>query len=89
MSEQLPAETRFNAFDAFPELKDFEVELESNDGKSWSSFRENEDVRVASVLRVRDAVIYMLSGGVAAVEDPEGNRTRCRLTPKAWLEKST
>jgi hypothetical protein len=67
----------------FPELADFELELEGNNG-SWSTFRETEDERAECVLNDADAVYYMLSGGETVVER-DGIRTRCRLTPKAWL----
>lgn len=70
----------------FPEFADFVLEMESVDGSTWSEFRADEDERVASVLSVDDAVRYMLTGGLATVEEPNGNRTRFRLTPKAWLE---
>lgn len=71
----------------FPELADFELELQGNSG-SWSTFRANEDERAACVLNDGDAVRYMLCGGEAVVEH-NGHRTRCRLTPKAWLKPAS
>jgi len=80
MSEShLPSEKRF------PELSSFELELESAQG-AWTTFRANEDERAAHVLADGDAVLTMLAGGIVTVER-DGLRTRCRLTPKAWLEK--
>lgn len=71
----------------FPELRNFELELESPLGR-WTSFRTDEDERSAKVLADADAVFLLLAGGYVYVE-AEGVRTRCRITPKAWLEKTT
>lgn len=67
----------------FPELSDFELELQGNDGR-WSTFRANEDERAAHVLSDGDAIRSMLCDAEVTVEHND-IRTRCRLTPKAWL----
>jgi hypothetical protein len=72
--------------DRFPELADFELEMET--GSGWTSIRANEDERAASILKHANAVMYMLSGGYAIVEVASGQRTQFRLTPKSWLEKN-
>lgn len=69
----------------FPELADFELELQGNRGL-WSSFREDEDERAAAALNDEGSMRYMLCGGETTVER-DGVRTRCRLTPKSWLAK--
>ena len=74
------------AEERFPELKDFELELEGSAGQ-WSTFRANEDERAAYVLNDADAVLRML-GGLYVTVLRDGIETRCRLTPKAWLEKT-
>ena len=71
----------------FPELADFELELRGNSG-SWSTFRADEDERAAHVLNDGDAVLHMLTGAEVEVEQ-NGHRTRCRLTPKAWLKPAS
>ena len=87
MSDSLPEDVEAEALNRFPELKDFVVELQGNDGR-WSNFRANEDERVAAVLQVRGAVLHMLGGGISTVEK-SGVRTRCRLTPKSWLRNAS
>jgi len=74
-----------SAVERFPELSQFELEMETAAG--WTTVRENEDDRAACVLKNGSAVMYMLGGGYACVEVASGQRTQFRLTPKAWLGK--
>lgn len=71
----------------FPELEQFELELQGNNG-SWSTFRANEDERAAHVLNDASAIGAMLCGAEVTVVQGDV-RTQCRLTPKAWLEKKS
>lgn len=79
---------------AFPEMKDFELELESQDGH-WTTFRANESDLAAYVLSEPILIRTMLGGLYVTVEHDavvqggrmvkEPTRTRVRLTPKSWL----
>jgi len=70
----------------FPELSQFDLEMESPRGE-WSVFRADEDERAAAILADNSAVSSMLCGGYRSVQK-DGVRTRFRLTPKAWKEKA-
>jgi hypothetical protein len=87
MVESGTSDVEAEALNRFPELKDFVVELQGNDGR-WSDFRAAEDERVAAVLKSPDSVLHMLSGGYATV-DVNGVRTNCRFTPKSWLRNAS
>ena len=68
----------------FPELADFELEIELPRG--WTTIRANEDERAAVILNDNSAISSMLCGGYRYVLS-EGVKTRFRLTPKAWLKQ--
>lgn len=73
-----------SAVERFPELSQFELEMQTPSG--WTTVRENEDERAAAILRNSSAVHSMLGGGYHSV-DVNGQHTQFRLTPKAWLGK--
>lgn len=77
--------THPSAEQRFPELSQFELEMEVSDGEWWIT-RADEDERSATILNDASAVLSMLAGGYRSVLK-DGVRTRFRLTPKAWLEK--
>jgi hypothetical protein len=66
----------------FPELSEFELEM--NAGHGWSTVRANEHEVAAHVLDKPSSVSLMLAGGHVTAE-LDGHRYLCRLTPKAWL----
>lgn len=68
----------------FPELSQFELEMEVASG--WTTVRASEDERAACILENHSAVESMMCGAYRYVERA-GVKTRFRLTPKAWLEK--
>lgn len=79
---------------AFPELDQFELEIEGINGK-WSTFRANEHEVAAYALSEPILIRNMLGGLAVTVEHgaevaggrllKEPTRTRVRLTPKSWL----
>lgn len=71
-----------NAEERFPELANFELEMKLR-GR-WGTFRANEHEVAAHVLADGDAISRMLTGAEVHAQD-QGERYRCRLTPKAWL----
>jgi hypothetical protein len=78
----------------FPELEQFELEMELADG-SWTTIRRNEHELAAYVMSEAILLRNMLCGPLVTVEHgaelkagilvKPPQRTRFRLTPKSWL----